>query len=209
MVTNSVLQYIRAGVARFHIEVQVQPKRCGHLQGKKVVDMETFLSRIRAAKAAKDRAQSDIVLIASTDANQQHGYDECIKRLKAARGIGADVGLLEGFRSKEEARQAVIDLHPGPLLLNSVENGTSPLITAQEAKEMGFRIMIFSFASLAPAYSAIKGALERLNRDGVTGTMKELTPKVLFEVCGLKDSMDVDMAAGGLAFAGGVKVFHA
>lgn len=204
MVTNSVLQYIRAGVAGFHIEDQVQTKRCGHLQGKKVVDMEIFLSRIRAAKAAKDRAQSDIVLIARTDANQQHGYDECIKRLKAAREIGADVGLLEGFKSKEEARQAVIDLHPWPLLLNSVENGTSPLITTQEAKEMGFRIMIFSFASLAPAYSAIKGALEKLKRDGVTGTKKELTPKVLFEVCGLKDSMDVDMAAGGLAFAGGV-----
>lgn len=204
MVTNSVLQYIRAGVAGFHIEDQVQTKRCGHLQGKKVVDMETFLSRIRAAKAAKDRAQSDIVLIARTDANQQHGYDESVKRLKAAREIGADVGLLEGFKSKEEARQAVIDLHPWPLLLNSVENGTSPLITAQEAKEMGFRIMIFSFASLAPAYSAIKGALEKLKRDGITGTKKELTPKVLFEVCGLKDSMDVDMAAGGLAFAGGV-----
>lgn len=152
MVTNSVNQYIRAGVAGFHIEDQVQNKRCGHLQGKKVVDAEVFLSRIRAAKAAKDRARSDIVLIARTDANQQFGYDECIRRLKAARDIGADVGLLEGFTSKEQARQAVRDLAPWPLLLNSVENGTSPLITVDEAKEMGFRIMIFLFAALAPAY---------------------------------------------------------
>lgn len=204
MVTNSVLQYIRAGVAGFHIEDQVQTKRCGHLQGKKVVEMEVFLSRIRAAKAAKDRARSDIVLIARTDANQQHGYDECIARLKAARAIGADVGLLEGFTSKAQAQQAVLDLAPWPLLLNSVENGTSPLITVQEAQEMGFRIMIFSFAALAPAYSAIKATLEMLKNDGVTGTRKELTPKILFEVCGLKDSMEVDAAAGGLAFAGGV-----
>lgn len=204
MVTNSVLQYIRAGVAGFYIEEQVQSKRCGHLQGKKVVEMEVFLSRIRAAKAAKDRAQSDIVLIARTNANKQHGYDECIKRLKAARAIGADVGLLEGFTSKERARQAVRDLAPWPLLLNSVDNGTSPLITAQEAREMGFRIMIFSFASLAPAYTAIKGALETLKTHGVTGTRKDLTSKLLFEVCGLKNSMDVDAAAGGLALADGV-----
>jgi methylisocitrate lyase len=204
MVTNSVNQYIRAGVAGFHIEDQVQNKRCGHLQGKKVVDAEVFLSRIRAAKAAKDRARSDIVLIARTDANQQFGYDECIRRLKAARDIGADVGLLEGFTSKEQARQAVRDLAPWPLLLNSVENGTSPLITVDEAKEMGFRIMIFSFAALAPAYTAIKQAFETLKYKGVTGTKKELTPKVLFEVCGLQDSMQIDANAGGLAFAGGV-----
>lgn len=204
MVTNSVNQYIRAGVAGFHIEDQVQNKRCGHLQGKKVVDTEIFLSRIRAAKAAKDRAHSDIVLIARTDANQQFGYDECISRLKAARDIGADVGLLEGFTSKEQARQAVADLAPWPLLLNSVENGTSPLITVDEAREMGFRIMIFSFAALAPAYTAIKHAFETLKYKGVTGTKKELTPKVLFEVCGLHDSMQIDANAGGLAFAGGV-----
>ncbi|KAL8819514.1 MAG: hypothetical protein Q9191_007719 [Dirinaria sp. TL-2023a] len=204
MVTNAVNQYIRAGVAGFHIEDQVQHKRCGHLQGKKVVEPEVYLSRIRAAKAAKDKAHSDIVLIARTDANQQYGYDECISRLKAARDIGADVGLLEGFTSKEQARQAVQDLAPWPLLLNSVENGHSPLITVDEAKDMGFRIMIFSFAALAPAYTAIKSTFETLKYKGVTGTQKELTPKVLFDVCGLQDSMTIDANAGGLAFAGGV-----
>lgn len=204
MVANSVQQYIRAGVAGFHIEDQIQNKRCGHLQGKRVVEMETFLSRIRAAKAAKDSLHSDIVLIARTDANQQHGYEECIKRLKAARELGADVGLLEGFKSKEEARQAVKELAPWPLLLNSVENGSSPLISASEAKEMGFRIMIFSFATLAPMYSAVRSGLEMLKRDGVLGTRKELTPKKLFEVCGLEESMNLDVQAGGTNFVGGV-----
>lgn len=204
MVANSVQQYIRAGVAGFHIEDQVQTKRCGHLQGKKVVETEVFLSRIRAAKAAKEKCNSDIVLIARTDALQLHGYDECIKRLKGARAIGADVGLLEGFTSKQMARQAVQDLAPWPLLLNMVENGSTPIITADEAAEMGFRIMIFSFAALAPAYTAIKCTLERLKADGVTGTSKDLTPRALFEVCGLEESMMLDSAAGGLAFAGGV-----
>jgi methylisocitrate lyase len=153
MVANSVSQYIRAGVAGFHIEDQIQNKRCGHLQGKAVVSAEEFWMRIRAAKGAKDRAGSDIVLIARTDANQQLGYDESIRRLKGARDIGADVGLLEGFHSKEEAQQAVKDLAPWPLLLNMVENGATPIITTSEAAEMGFRIMIFSFGSLAPAVS--------------------------------------------------------
>ncbi|KAI9872835.1 MAG: hypothetical protein M1830_001133 [Pleopsidium flavum] len=204
MVANAVEQYIRAGVAGFHIEDQVQNKRCGHLQGKMVVETEIFLSRIRAAKFAKDKCGSDIVLIARTDALQQLGYQECITRLKAARDVGADVGLLEGFTSKELARQAVQDLAGWPLLLNMVENGATPIITVEEAQEMGFRIMIFSFASLAPTYTAIKTTLEKLKREGVTGVGKDLTPRMLFEVCGLNESMKLDFAAGGLAFAGGI-----
>ena len=198
-------QYIRANVAGFHIEDQVLTKRCGHLSGKKVVSADVYLSRIRAAKAAKDRMRSDIVLIARTDANQQLGYDECIARLRAAHMLGANVGLLEGFKSKEQAAQAVKDLAPFPLLLNIVENGHSPLITVDEAREMGFRIMIFSFAGLAPAYGAIKGAYEKLKGEGVTGIQGSgISPIKIFEVCGLKECMRVDEEAGGEDFKGGV-----
>ncbi|KAJ6179966.1 hypothetical protein N7519_010427 [Penicillium mononematosum] len=204
MVSKSVQQYIQAGVAGFHIEDQIQNKRCGHLNGKKVVGLEEYLMRIRAAKLTKDRLHSDIVLIARTDALQQHGYDECIRRLKAARDIGADVGLLEGFTSKEQARQAVQDLAPWPLLLNMVENGASPLITTKEAEEMGFRIMIFSFATISPAYMGIKATLERLKSDGVVGVPEGLGPRTIFEVCGLMDSMKVDTESGNDGFAEGV-----
>lgn len=204
MVSKSVQQYIQAGVSGFHIEDQIQNKRCGHLAGKKVVDLEEYLTRIRAAKLTKDRLRSDIVLIARTDALQQHGYDECIRRLKAARELGADVGLLEGFTSKEQAQQAVDDLAPWPLLLNMVENGAGPVITTQEAQAMGFRIMIFSFASLAPAYLGIRAALQRLKTDGVVGTPDGLGPKKLFEICGLMDSVRIDTEAGGSGFTNGV-----
>lgn len=202
-VSKSVQQYIQAGVAGFHIEDQIQNKRCGHLAGKKVVSQEEYLTRIRAAKMTKDRLHSDIVLIARTDALQQHGYDECITRLKAARDIGADVGLLEGFTSKEQAAQAVQDLAPWPLLLNMVENGAGPVITTKEAEEMGFRIMIFSFAASIPAYLGIRSALERLKTDGVTGIPDGVGPRKLFEVCGLMDSMKIDTEAGGDGFANG------
>jgi methylisocitrate lyase len=204
MVSKSVQQYIQAGVAGFHIEDQISNKRCGHLAGKKVVDLDEYLTRIRAAKLTKDRLRSDIVLIARTDALQQHGYDECIRRLKAARDLGADVGLLEGFTSKDQARQAVQDLAPWPLLLNMVENGAGPIITTKEAQEMGFRIMIFSFGCLAPAYLGIKSALERLKTEGIIGVPDGLGPKKLFEVCGLMDSMKIDTEAGGSGFANGV-----
>ncbi|KAJ5300222.1 hypothetical protein PENANT_c091G01257 [Penicillium antarcticum] len=204
MVSKSVQQYIQAGVAGFHIEDQISNKRCGHLAGKKVVGLDEYLMRIRAAKLTKDRLHSDIVLIARTDALQQHGYEECIRRLRAARDIGADVGLLEGFTSKEQARQAVQDLAPWPLLLNMVENGSTPLITTKEAEDMGFRIMIFSFATITPAYLGIKATLERLKTEGVVGVPDGMGPRKLFEVCGLMDSMKIDTESGNDGFSEGV-----
>lgn len=204
MVARTVEHYIRSGVAGAHLEDQILTKRCGHLSGKKVVPREEYMTRIRAAVAAKRRLKSDFVLIARTDALQSLGYEECIGRLKEARAAGADVGLLEGFKSKEQAAAAVRELAPWPLLLNSVENGHSPLITVEEAREMGFRIMIFSFATLAPAYAAIRDTLLRLKNHGVVGTPDGITPVKLFEVCGLGDAMQVDIGAGGGAFAEGV-----
>ncbi|ROV99463.1 hypothetical protein VMCG_06362 [Cytospora schulzeri] len=204
MVARTVEHYIRSGVAGAHLEDQILTKRCGHLSGKKVVPREEYMSRIRAAVAAKRRLKSDFVLIARTDALQSLGYDECIARLKEARDAGADVGLLEGFKSHEQAAAAVEELKPWPLLLNSVENGHSPLITVDQARKMGFRIIIFSFATLAPAYTAIRETLLRLKNEGVTGTPDGITPVKLFEVCGLEHAMSVDSGAGGGAFSEGV-----
>ena len=204
VIARALQQYATAGVAGFHIEDQILQKRCGHLQGKEVVDMESYITRIKACVVARQHIHSDIVIIARTDALQSKGYDECIARLRRARDEGADMGILEGFQSKAQARQAVIDLAPLPLCLNSVENGVSPLISAGEAQEMGFRTIIFSFASLAPAYLSIKKTFEWLKAEGVTGTASSVTPKMIFQVCGLNESMLIDEAAGGTAFAKGV-----
>ncbi|KAF2725666.1 oxaloacetate acetylhydrose [Polychaeton citri CBS 116435] len=201
MVYRAVCEYIRAGVAGFHLEDQLLTKRCGHLKGKEVVSREDYYARIRAAQAARVHMGSDIVLIARTDALQSRGYDECVARLKVARELGADVGLLEGFTSREQASSCVKEFQGWPLLLNSVENGASPLITVDEAREMGFRIMIFSFASIAPAYQAIKATFERLKTDGVIGTKGEITPKKIFDVCGLGDLVDIEVGSGSSVYA--------
>ncbi|KAM0717759.1 hypothetical protein Q7P37_006091 [Cladosporium fusiforme] len=197
MIERAVTEYSRAGVAAFHIEDQVFQKRCGHLNGKAVVPIDEYVSRVRAAKQAKDKIGSAIVIIGRTDSLQKHGYEEAIKRLRAAQEAGADVGQLEGITSKEMARQAVQDLAPLPLLLNMVEHGATPIITTKEAEAMGFRIMIFSFACLGPAFVAIRETLERLKSKGVTGLPIEAKPKTIFDVCGLEEKMEVDEAAGG------------
>lgn len=188
-------------MAGFHIEDQILSKRCGHLAGKEVVPTAEFLTRVRAAVNARAAARSDMVVIARTDALQTRGYDECVARLRAARDLGADVGILEGFETKEQAARAVRDLAPWPLLLNAIENGASPLISVQEAQEMGFRIMIFSLAALATAYVGMKAMFEKLKEEGVTGVPKHVTPKKLFEVVGLDHAREVDEAAGGAAFS--------
>ena len=202
VIDRSLQQYHLAGVAGFHIEDQVMQKRCGHLKGKEVVDIDTYISRIKACVAAAKRLRSDIVIIARTDALQSRGYDDCIARLRRARDEGADMGILEGFSSKAQARQAVQDLAPWPLCLNSVENGVSPLISVDEAQSMGFRVVIFSFASLAPAYTAIRNTFEWLKEYGVTGS--DVSPKTIFQVCGLEDLMVIDEQAGGNSFKKGV-----
>lgn len=204
MVTRTVQQYARSGVAALHIEDQVQTKRCGHLQGKQLVPTTDFLIRIRAAVAARHAVGSDIVVIARTDALQSHGYNEAIARLRTALEAGADVAFLEGITTKEEARLAVKDLAPWPVLLNMVEHGVTPNISVDEAQDMGFRIVIFPFAGLAPAYKAMKEVYSRLKAEGITGAEALMTPKQLFEVSGLKDDLEIDAKAGGTTFAGGV-----
>lgn len=204
MVARTTEAYSRSGVAGFHIEDQIQTKRCGHLGGKILVDKDTYITRIRAAVQARLRMGSDVVVIARTDALQKYGYEESLARLRAAREAGADVGFLEGITSREMARQVVKDLEGWPLVLNMVEHGATPSISAQEAKELGFKIILFPFASLGPALTAVRAGLEKLKREGLPGLTTEMTPQALFRVCGLDESIKVDADAGGGAFQEGV-----
>ncbi|KAL1638645.1 hypothetical protein SLS58_008763 [Diplodia intermedia] len=95
-IARTVSEYIRAGVAGAHLEDQILTKRCGHLAHKPVIPRAAYTTRLRAAASARAALGSDFVLIARTDALQTLGYDECVARLRAARALGFDVGLLEG-----------------------------------------------------------------------------------------------------------------
>ena len=204
MVHRTVTEYIRAGVAALHLEDQPTSKRCGHLRNKQLVAKEEYLSRITAAVIARKASGSDIVLIARTDALATLGYDEALARLKGAIDIGADVAFLEGVTSKEEARQVCHDLSPTPVLFNAVPGGVSPDLTVTEAKELGFRMIIFPGFALGPVYAAVSAAAKHLRDTGTQVASTDVSPKNLFNVVGLREALAIDMASGENRFDQGV-----
>ncbi len=158
-VTRTVREFEARGVAAIHIEDQTSPKRCGHMDGKEVVSREEFVSKIRAAVAA--RRDPDFVLIARTDANATAGLEEAIERANAALEAGADLAFVEALRSLEELA-AVPQRVKGPCLLNVVPGGKTPPVEMRLAGEMGYRLAIFPGACLAAVIPTLDAALRDL-----------------------------------------------
>ncbi|PSS03826.1 Phosphoenolpyruvate/pyruvate domain-containing protein [Coniella lustricola] len=209
-VARTVERYIQAGIAGLHIEDQTTTKRCGHLMGKELVDIPTYIARIRAAVTARAASGDDIVIIARTDALQSLGYEEAIRRLRAAAEAGADVVFLEGMGNKEQMRNSVQDLSPTPCFLNMVQGGLTPLVTKDEAREMGYRIVIWPCFAMTAAILAYREAAKELKESGMIAERRDASGKVMggvrecFEVCGLNKYADFDKEMGGQAFANGV-----
>ncbi|TKY85080.1 hypothetical protein EX895_006160 [Sporisorium graminicola] len=171
-VARTVLEYHRAGIAALHIEDQVQSKRCGHLDSKQIVSRAEFLSRITAAVHARDTlpcpATDRILIIARTDALAVVSLDEAIARLRLAHAAGADMGFLEGMRSDTEVRTAMAAMPDGwPMLANCVTGGKSPLWTAKQAEELGFKLAIFPCAGLFPVVKALLASYAHLAEEGI------------------------------------------
>ncbi|OQV02237.1 hypothetical protein CLAIMM_07471 [Cladophialophora immunda] len=197
--------YIEGNVAALHIEDQAFVKRCGHLRNKELVSLETYLTRIRAASMAREASGRDLVIIARTDSLQSLGFDEAIRRLKAAHEAGADVAFFEGLVSKEQARAAVKALAPIPCLLNIVHGGVTPVISAEEAKEMGFKIVIWSILSLAEVYNSTRRAMKELRDTGIVTEREDKAGGIydVFNVVGINECAEFDAAAGGVTLKGG------
>lgn len=138
-VFRTVQEFERAGVAAIHIEDQVFPKRCGHLEGKELVSREDYAAKVRAAVAA--RRSKDFMIIARTDARAVAGLDEAIARGELARAAGADVIFLEAPQTLEEIA-AVPKAIAGPCLFNMVLSGRTPPISLAEVEKLGYRIAI-------------------------------------------------------------------
>ena len=155
-VTRTVQEYVRAGLAGLHIEDQVSPKRCGHLDGKELVSEEEFVAKVRAAVAA--RTDPDFVIIARTDARAVSGLDDAVRRVNAALAAGADVGFVEAIPNLEELA-AVPRRVRGPCLLNVVRGGKTPELNLRDAEAMGYRVAIMPSLLLGAAMEAIDLAL--------------------------------------------------
>lgn len=138
-VTRTVNEFERAGVAAIHIEDQVMPKRCGHLEGKEIVSVDEYVAKIRAAAAA--RRDPDFTIIARTDARAVTNFDDAIERANAALSNGADVAFIEAVRDLEEMADVPKRVN-GPCLLNIVSGGLTPDVSLGDARDMGYKIAI-------------------------------------------------------------------
>ncbi len=162
-VTRTVREYEAAGVAALHIEDQISPKRCGHLEGKDVIPADEFVSKIKAAVAA--RRNPDFVIIARTDARATRGFEDAIARANAALEAGADVAFVEAPETMEELA-AVPQRVRGPCLLNIVPGGRTPYVDLHQARALGFKIAILPGVLLKEIIPLIDRTLRDLRETG-------------------------------------------
>ena len=164
-VTRAVREYESRGVAAVHIEDQVSPKRCGHLDGKEVVSKAEFVSKIRAAVEA--RRSADFLIIARTDARAMLGLDEAIARANAALSAGADIAFVEAMQTMDEVAAVPRRVH-GPCLLNVVAGGKTPSLDLREAEAMGYKLTILPALLLMANVEASDRALAELKKTFVS-----------------------------------------
>ena len=161
-----------AGLAGTHIEDQINPKRCGHLDGKSVVDRETAVRRIRAAADA--RRDPNFLIMARTDIRAVEGLDAAIDRAQALVEAGADAIFPEAMQTLDEfaAMRAALDV---PILANMTEFGKSELFSTQQLADVGINIVIWPVSLLRMAMGAADRALDTLNDAGhLTARLDEM-----------------------------------
>ncbi|MFD0858627.1 isocitrate lyase/PEP mutase family protein [Roseovarius aquimarinus] len=169
-VMRTVEGFARAGCAGVMIEDQVAPKRCGHTQGKAVVDREEAYDRIRAAIEARGRA--DIVIKARTDARRTHGLAEAIRRAQTFAELGAEMIFVEEPLSEEEMRTICAEV-PGAQVANMLEGGQTPILPPARLEALGFKVAAYPLAALSAAMRGMVATLEALRegRDHTPGLM--------------------------------------
>jgi len=163
-VIRTVGAYEAAGVAGIHIEDQVAPKKCGHMEGKLVIPPQEMAEKIRAAVEA--RAQPEFVIIARTDARAVEGLESALERGRLYREAGADVLFIEAVLSEREAEETARAFPGVPLLFNWAEGGKTPPISLGRLAELGYRIVIFPISTLLAATAAMRGILREIAQAG-------------------------------------------
>jgi len=169
-VVRAMREYDRTGVAGFHIEDQVAPKKCGHYEGKAVVSVKEMVGKIKALVDA--RRDPDMVIIARSDARAIEGLQATIDRVNAYIEAGADVGFVEAPQSVEELAACPPALK-GPALVNIFEGGKTPMLPAKKLEEMGFKLGIYPSQTHRAAIRAAQDLLAVLKRDGDTAAIED------------------------------------
>ena len=171
-VERTVRELVRMGAAGCFLEDQVWPKRCGHMEGKQVVDLGTYLPKLEAALAARGDASFHVT--ARTDARAVHGLDDAIRRAQAFAEAGADAVFVEAPESIEEMDRVRAALPASvTLVANMVEHGKTPLRTARELADAGYRIVVMPLTGLLAAVQAMQKAFAALAVDGSSASVSD------------------------------------
>ena len=173
-VIRTVHEYESAGVSAIHLEDQVMPKKCGHMDGKQVVPVAEMAAKVAAAVAA--RRSPEFLIIARTDARAVEGLEAALQRARIYREAGADALFIEAPQSEAEIEAVARAFPDVPLLFNYAEGGKTPAVTHSFLRDLGFRLVIFPLTILLSATEAIRSALQRINADG---TPIELVPSMV------------------------------
>jgi 2-methylisocitrate lyase-like PEP mutase family enzyme len=168
-VIRAVREYEKTGIAGFHLEDQVSPKKCGHYEGKLMVSTAEMVGKIKAA--VDTRRDADMVIIARSDARAVEGLQASIDRVNAYLEAGADVGFVEAPQSVDELA-AIPGKLVKPALANIFEGGKTPTLPKKALEDMGFRIGIYPSQTHRAAIAAAKKVLAVLKRDGDTAAIE-------------------------------------
>jgi len=163
---RSVREFERAGVAAIHIEDQITPKRCGHLDGKEVIPRGEMEMKLEAA--LNTRSDPDFCIIARTDARGVNGFDDAIERARAFAKLGVDAIFVEAPQSEEELAEIPRRIPDVPLLVNVFKGGKTPILPMQRLAQMGYRIAIYPSETQRAAIHAMRTTLATLKREGTT-----------------------------------------
>jgi 2,3-dimethylmalate lyase len=169
-VARTVRAYERAGVAGLFIEDQESPKRCGHMEGKRVIPAGEMVAKLRAALDA--RVDADLIICARTDARAVHGLDDAIERCQLYREAGADLLFVDAPISVEELRRVCSEID-GPCFANLVEGGKTPILAARQLEAMGFAAVTWPVSASYAIARAVADVYAALLRDGTTNAVRD------------------------------------
>jgi 2-methylisocitrate lyase-like PEP mutase family enzyme len=189
---RAVREFERVGVAAIHIEDQITPKRCGHLDGKEVISIAEMAKKLEAALGA--RTDKNFCIIARTDARGVHGFDDAIERARIFAKLGVDAIFVEAPQSEDELAEIPRRIPGVPLLVNVFKGGKTPMLPMKRLEEMGYRIAIYPSETQRAAIHAMRSALSTLKREGTTESIDAAltTFKERDRVVGLDDWQKIE-----------------
>jgi len=172
-VMRTVREMEKAGAAGMFIEDQLFPKRCGHMEGKQVIEADDMVAKLKAAVDA--RMDQDFVIMARTDALGVNGIDDAIERANRYHAAGADLIFVEAPTTREQMLRINREVN-APTMVIQLEGGKTPMMTAKELEEIGYNVVVYPISALYAAAWAVKQLMDELMAKGTTaGFMDRMT----------------------------------